>query len=75
MLLLDYDSTVETIDVQDLPTGRTCLHWAVLHHSTSLVDRLIQLGANVNIRDREWNTPFMVAVTCRHDDIVAILVS
>ena|SRR5688572_490180 len=38
------------------PGGETPLHWAAFVGSDRLVQRLIQLGAPLEVRDREWDT-------------------
>lgn len=76
-VLIDYAAATSStsLDDEDPSTGRTVLQLAVRHGWSSLVARLIQLGADLNRRDLDWKTAFIDAVECNRRDIIPLLVS
>lgn len=42
-------------------SGRTVLHFAAANGHTKVVDILLSMGARADTRDKEGNTPLMVA--------------
>jgi ankyrin repeat protein len=72
--LLEHDSSVETVNSGDWQTGQTALYWAVKHGAMDVVARLVELGAELNRRDLDWQTVFTVAVMARHYHIITFLV-
>lgn len=56
-------------------TGHTMLHMATLQGYTDLVQTLIDLGANPNVRDRNGYTSLHLAASAGNNDIAAMLVA
>ena len=69
-LLLDYNCDVNS---QDAQTGKTTLHWAIQHGSLEAVMELLDCGSDPNIKDRNWQTPFMLALSLGRRDILELL--
>ncbi|KAJ3542660.1 hypothetical protein NM208_g1950 [Fusarium decemcellulare] len=44
--------------------GQTALHWAAKYGRESMVELLIQGGANLNVRDKNGDSPLHVALWC-----------
>ncbi|KAJ3028519.1 UNVERIFIED_CONTAM: hypothetical protein HDU68_001515 [Siphonaria sp. JEL0065] len=64
----------EGMEVRGLQ-GWTALHWAVVYKNLKLVKRLVELGANVNVKDDSNNsTPLHFAALLGELDIVKVLV-
>ena len=53
----------------------TALHYAVDKGLTSIVDTLLENGADVNAQDETGQTPLMYAVICSHKEVVEKLLS
>ncbi|EAR94167.2 ankyrin repeat protein (macronuclear) [Tetrahymena thermophila SB210] len=53
------------INIQD-KEGKTCLIYACEHGLDSLVELLLQKGADCNIYDRNWDTPLLLASKNNH---------
>ena len=69
-MLLEYKCSV---NAQDTQTGKTVLHWAIQGGNLSLVEKLLGLNADPNVRDREWQTPFLLALNMNRKDILECL--
>lgn len=56
--------------------GRTALMWAVIKSNVSLTQKLIDLGADVNIKDKDGNTALLLAATfcCDAQQILRLLI-
>jgi len=52
-----------SVNLPAIDTGNTPLHFAAEFASTSTIDTLLSLGADVNARNMEGNTPLLVALT------------
>lgn len=68
--LLDFNCDV---NIQDAQSGRTLLHWAIQHGNLKLVLTLLEASADPNIRDKNWQTPFMLALSVGRRDILEVL--
>lgn len=53
--------------------GRTALHVACCEGDITIVRRLLEMGANVHIKDRFDRTPLTDAIECDHHDIIKLL--
>lgn len=53
--------------------GRTALHIAACIGDLKVLDKLLNLGANVHVKDKYGNTPLMDAIHCEHSDAVKLL--
>ncbi len=69
-LLLDYHCDV---NAQDTQTGKTSLHWAIQNGDSYTVTELLDAGTETNIRDKNWYTPFMLALIHSRRDIMELL--
>lgn len=63
------------VNVQESQTGRTPLHWAVELGNGDLVRMLIQRGADLNVADKDWYTPFLLALDRGHKDFVTYMLA
>jgi ankyrin repeat protein len=70
--LKEYPNNVNEKDHVD--DDLTPLHYAAANGNESTVSLLIQLGADVNARDKEGNTPLLFAAGRGHDTIVSFLI-
>ena len=70
-LLMSYQCAMNT---QNIQTGKTILHWAVQTGDIKLIQSVLRMGAEPNIRDKEWETPFLTALLNKRLDIVDLLV-
>ena len=61
------------INSQDNHDGRTVLHWAVESKHAPLVEKIIHMNAIIDIKDKNWDTPFMLALKAGSDDIIHCL--
>ena len=64
---------VNDVNAQDAQYGRTALHWAARNGSVEVVASLLHARAELNARDRHWDTPFLSALRKRRLDVVALL--
>ena len=71
-LLLEFKCEV---NVPDRESGRTVLHWAVQSENASLVKDLLKLGADPNVKDKNWETPFFAALKLGKTDILKTLLA
>ena len=62
------------VNTRDSDTGDTGLHIAVKRGDAGWVGFLLQKGASANARDREGNTPLMIAAQNRWNDGVQIFI-
>jgi hypothetical protein len=68
-LLVQYGARIEDVDIH----GWTALHFAGYYKHTSVVKRLLELGANLNARSDYGETPLMMAVSSL--EIVSLLIA
>jgi ankyrin repeat/SAM/basic leucine zipper domain-containing protein 1 len=54
-------------------TGKTALLYAARDGHTELIPLLVQYGGSIAIRDRESNTPLMLARTNKHSDAEQVI--
>lgn len=54
--------------------GRTALHWATCQNNTSMVNQLLQCGANPDIRDNDEKAPLHLAAGFGHIESVSCLI-
>ena len=54
--------------------GAKPLHWAVRHNREDMVKRLMELGANVEVSDKDGETPLLYACRDGHASMVRLLV-
>lgn len=59
-----------SVNAQDTHTGKTVLHWAVQNGNVELVIKLLHLNADPNVRDKDWQTPFLLALNMDRPDIL-----
>ncbi len=71
--ILDKPGTT-IVNTRDSDTGDTGLHIAVKRADSAWVGFLLQKGASANARDRDGNTPLMIAAQTRWTDGVQIFV-
>lgn len=57
-----------------LPGKQTPLYNAVLNQKIEMVEELINLNADVNVKDASSVTPLHHAVSCQNDEIIRILI-
>ena len=69
-ILLEFNCDV---NAQDAQTGKTPLHWSIQHGNLEVVIELLDAGVDPNIRDRNWQTPFMLALNLGRRDILELL--
>lgn len=55
-------------------TGRTALHWAVIHRDQSTVTKLLLSGVDPDLRDVDWNTAFLIAANLGDRQMARLLV-
>ena len=53
--------------------GETPLHDAILDANIKRVEKLIELGANVNLQNDSDTTPLYIAIYCKNEQIVRLL--
>ena len=63
------------MNVPDRESGRTVLHWAVQSENANLVKELLKLGADPNVKDKNWETPFFAALKLGKTDILKTLLA
>lgn len=61
------------VNTKDGDTGETALHMVTRRGDLSWLGFLLGKGANVNVRDREGNTPLIIATIARWTEGVALL--
>ena len=59
-VLLDYECDVNG---QDTSSGKTALHWSIQNGEVNQVTELLDAGADPNIKDKNWTTPFLLALS------------
>ncbi|KAK2145729.1 hypothetical protein LSH36_660g00010 [Paralvinella palmiformis] len=69
-LLMSYKCDMNS---QNTESGKTVLHWAVQSGDVNLVHAVLRMGAEPNIRDKQWETPFVSALLAKRLDIVELL--
>lgn len=69
--LLQHSNKLD-INTQD-KQGRTALHIASLKGESTIVQKLIDLGANVHLKDNRYWTPLNYAASYQQDQVVIIL--
>ena len=57
------------------PFGNTLLHSAVVSRDIQEVERLLAVGADPNIRNRDGQTPLKVAVLLGYPEVYSVLAS
>lgn len=58
-----YDTgAVKNLNESGSSSERTALHWAAYHGHMQIVRYLIDLGAHVDVQDKEKNTPFNLVI-------------
>lgn len=62
-----------TVPNQTDALGRTALHWATSHARESVIQVLVQSGANPNLKDSDGFTPLDHAVTSMNGALVRVL--
>ncbi len=70
--LLNYNCDV---NVQDPETKMTALHIAADSGDLDIVEKLLEGGALTNIRDNNWETPFLVALRQKQVPVAEALIS
>jgi len=61
------------IDTQDPSTGEGALHIVVKRDDSKYVTYLLYKGADPNLKDRQGNTPLLIAIDRGYGDLVPIL--
>jgi hypothetical protein len=59
-----------SLDVRDMSTGRSALHWACTRKHDVIVRHLIQVGSPVNNTNIDGETPIVEAIIYRNIDLV-----
>lgn len=62
------------VNTRDSDTGEAGLHIATRRSDIGWVGLLLQEGANINIRDREGNTPLLLAAQSRWTEGVRVMI-
>jgi len=62
------------IDTQDSTTGEGALHIVVKRDDLKYVSYLLAKGANPNLKDREGNTPLLLAIDRGYSDLIPALI-
>lgn len=65
----------DTIDAQESLHGDSALHYAVTMGRYNIVQLLINAGAFVNILNKGYQTPFMVAANKKYEDVLSIFLN
>ena len=55
--------------------GRTAMHMACIGGRYKVVEGLLKLGANQNIKDRWGQTPMAIAITAKQQMVITVLAS
>ncbi len=63
------------VNLADKRWGQTALHFAAFEGSDDCARMLVNHGANVNLRDRDNDTPVMLAIRFHRDDIAQMLLN
>lgn len=69
--LLKYGKTLD-LNIQD-HQGKTLLHWAVIKKATSIIEKLLELGANPDIKTNKGESPLQLAFANEYFDGISIL--
>lgn len=67
---INYAKSVDDINAQHDNDGVSMLHLAVWHDNLLVVKKLIQMGANINIKDHDGDTPLAYAI---HKENIALI--
>jgi len=70
-----YGKQKEVLNWQDDNFGQCALWWLAMHGNLALVNRLIGLGADINLTDRDGWTPLSVAAFYGHADVISTLLA
>ncbi|MGN6819239.1 MAG: ankyrin repeat domain-containing protein [Sphingomonas sp.] len=62
------------IDTQDPSTGEGALHIVARRDDSKYLSYLLAKGANPNIKNRQGDTPLLVAIDRGYDDLIPILI-
>lgn len=68
---LDTDTSIDTVQAD----GTSLLHWAVYYNDFALVNRLLELGADVNLRNNYDASPLSQAAITGNPDIIEALLN
>lgn len=68
---LDAETPIDTVQAD----GTSLLHWAVYYNDLSLVNSLLVLGADVNLRNNYGASPFFQAAITGNPEIIAALLN
>lgn len=68
-LLFDHGYAVDTVDF----LGQTGLHFAVANSQPKIVKALLEMGADVNFKDKQGFTPLFQAIITQCDAVVDVL--
>ena len=69
------ESGTTLVNTRDFSTRETALHLVAKRGDLIYTRYLLQKGGNPNLRDRDGNTPLMVAVNAGHGELIAPLVA
>lgn len=68
--------TMQNEDSMDFidPAGRTALHYGALYGKADVCKKLIQMGADVFIKDQEGHTPMDIAIRSERNEVIATFI-
>ncbi len=69
-ILLNYGAKVNTIDTS---SGNAPIHNASAYHSVKVVEELIQAGAEINVKNKEGETPLDMAIKWKNTEVIKFL--
>lgn len=73
--LLKQSSSLAVINTCDAEQGMAPLHWASDRNNIDIAAKLLDAGAQIDVKDAEGITPLQYAVTCGHEAMVRFLLS